>query len=191
MATIQLRQLESAWALRALDLAQPSGGSPGFDDQLGRVGGEVGEDDLGDAGVEQVALRTVRELAGVDRPARDLRVARPGPLVTVARIVRGAVQGEPRIPAQVGPLARAHHRPEPQLTAGELRLDPADARRPVGPQGRDRLVPACLEQGPNAPGELRLGPFEVPPRDGLAAGFFAHGSGIYYSSRLSGSREEA
>ena len=65
--------------------------------------------------------------AATARPA-DVRVAWPRPLVTLNRIVRGAVQGEPRISAQVGPLARPGHRPEPQLTVGELRLDPADAR---------------------------------------------------------------
>src|SRR6185437_9490002 len=42
--------------------------------------------------------------------------------------------------------------------------DPGDARRPVGPQGSDRLMPVRVEQRPHPPRELRLGLLDIPPR---------------------------
>ena len=112
-----------------LDPAEPPAGRPRLDDHHGRGGVEVGQDDLGDRGVELVALRAVGQIpVGTARPAI---FASPGHERSApAGDVRGAVQGEPRIPAQVGSLARAGHRPEAQLAIGELDLDAADARRP-------------------------------------------------------------
>ncbi len=120
--------------------------------------------DLGDVGVEAVAVRSFGDRPGSDRPAGDLRLARPLRLGALDRIDRGAVQGEPRIPAEIRALARVRHRAEDQLAVLEDRLDPGDPRRPVGSQGGKRLVPVSVEQRPHALRELRLGPFDVPPR---------------------------
>ncbi|MFC7660174.1 hypothetical protein ACFQV8_32640 [Pseudonocardia benzenivorans] len=65
---------------------------------------------------------------------------------------------------QVRALARVRHRPEAELPVGELHLDPADARRPVGAQGRDGEVLAGDQDRPDARGELRLCLFDVVPR---------------------------
>jgi len=73
------------------------------------------------------------------------------------------VQREPRVAVQVGALARVRHRPERQLAVGELRLDPADPRRTVGPQRRDRLVLVRVEEPPHLRRELRFGLLDLVP----------------------------
>src|SRR5262249_60154629 len=75
-----------------------------------------------------------------------------------------AMQGEPGIPLQVRTLARSWHRPEPKVTVSELALDARNPRRAVGPQRRDRLVPAGLEEPPYPRRELRLRLLHVLPR---------------------------
>src|SRR5690348_10761805 len=74
------------------------------------------------------------------------------------------MQGEPRIPPQIRTLARPRDRPAPELTVGELALDARDPWRAVGPQRRDRLVPARIEEPPHPRRELGLGLFHVLPR---------------------------
>src|SRR6185312_16724541 len=113
---------------------------------------------------EAVALRTLGGRFAGDRPSGDLRLARPLRLGALDRVDRRAVQCEPRIPAQVRTLARVRHRAEDQVAVLEDRLDPGDARRTVSPHGRNRLVPVRVEEPAHPSGELRLGPFDVPPR---------------------------
>ena len=82
----------------------------------------------------------------------------------VVRRVRGrTVQGEARVAVQVRRLARTRHRPERQLAVGELGLDPADPRRPVRPQGGDRLVLARVEDASHLRRELRFGLLDLAP----------------------------
>jgi len=97
------------------------------------------------------------------RPAGDLRLARPLRLGALDRVDRGAVQGEPRIPAEIRALARVRHRAEHQLAILEGRLDPGDPRRSVSSQGGNRLVPVSVEQRPHSLRELRLRLFDVLP----------------------------
>ena len=97
--------------------------------------------------------------------AGHLRLARPLRLRALDRVDRGAVQGEPRIPAQIRALARVRHRTENQFAVLEDRVDLGDPRRPVGSQGGKCLVPVSIEQRPHAPRELRLCLLTVtPPR---------------------------
>jgi hypothetical protein len=92
---------------------------------------------VGDVGAEAVAPGAVR--SGGDRPSGDLRLPRPVRLGALDRVNRGAVQGEPWIPAQIRALARAGHGAEHRLAALEGRLDPGDPRRPAGAYGGDCL----------------------------------------------------
>ena len=79
---------------------------------------------LGDVGVVLVAVWSFGNRPRGYRPAGDLRLARPLRLGALNWVDRGAVQGEPRIPAKIRTLARVRHRAETQLTALEGRLDP-------------------------------------------------------------------
>jgi hypothetical protein len=107
---------------------------------------------------------SVTRPAAIARPAGDLRLARPLRLGALDRVDRRAVQGEPRIPAQIRALARVRHRAKNQFAVLEDRLDPGDSRRPVGSQGGNGLVPVSVEQRPHALRELRLCPFDILPR---------------------------
>src|SRR5207248_11223323 len=101
---------------------------------------------------------------------RDLRLARPLALLTLHRVEGRSVQREARIAHEVRALARAGHRPEAEISVGELALDPRYARRPVGAQRRDRLVAAGVEQRAHPRCELRLSLLErTPSRHGGAA----------------------
>src|SRR5262245_40672221 len=91
----------------------------------------------------------VRRRSDGGRPAGDLRLARPVRLGALDRVDRGAVQGEPWIPTEIGALARVRHRAEDQVAVLEGRLDAGDPRRPVRSYGRDRLVPVSVEQPPH------------------------------------------
>jgi hypothetical protein len=66
-------------------------------------------DDLVEVGAEPVAGRSVGERADVVRTSGDLRLAGPPGLGTVDRVDRGAVEGEPRVPAEIRALASARH----------------------------------------------------------------------------------
>ena len=150
--------------LLALHLAQPVRGGPPLNDEHRGLLVEVGVDDLGDVGVEAVAAGSRGAWPGMDRPPGDLRLTGPLRFGAGDRVDRGAVQGEPRIPAQIRSLSRARHRAEGELAVLERRLDPGDPRRPVGPHGRDRLVPVQVEESPHALRELRCRALDVPPR---------------------------
>src|SRR5580704_17754464 len=101
--------------LLALDPAQPVRGSPPLDDEhRGRLI-EVGVHHLGDVGVEAVAVGTFGDGSGIDHPAGDLRLPWPLRLGALDCVHCGAVQGEPRIPAQVSAFACVRHRAENQL----------------------------------------------------------------------------
>ena len=104
------------------------------------------------------------ERPGIDRPPGDLRLTRPLRFRALDRVDRGAVQCEPRIPAQIRALARVRHRAKGKLAVLEGHLDPGDPRRPVGSQGGDRLVPVPVEELPHASCELRFRALDVPPR---------------------------
>jgi hypothetical protein len=85
----------------ALDPPKPARGRPPLDDEhRGRLV-EVGVHHLGDVGVEAGAVRSLGDRPGSDRPAGDLRLARPLRRGALNRVDRGTVQGEPRIPAQI------------------------------------------------------------------------------------------
>src|SRR5215831_3035817 len=144
--------------------AKPSLRRPRLDDQQRRLRVQPGGDDLGDVGKKQVSAGPFVDRSGENRPPGDLSLARPLGLLTLLRVKRRAMQGEPRIPPQVRTLARPRHRPEPELTVSELALDARDPRRAVGPQRRDRLVPACVEEPPHPRRELGLRLLHVLPR---------------------------
>ena len=57
--------------------------------------------DLGDVGLEAVTVRSFGDRPGGQRPAGNLRLTRPLRLGTLDRVDRGAVQGEPGIPAEI------------------------------------------------------------------------------------------
>jgi hypothetical protein len=120
--------------------------------------------DLGDVCVEAVAVRTLGDRSDGNRPAGDLRLARPLGLGTLDRVDCAAVHGEPRIATEIRALTRVRHRAEDQFTVLEGRLDPGNSRRPVGSQGSKCLVSASVEERPNALSELRLCLFEILPR---------------------------
>ncbi len=92
------------------------------------------------------AMSAWKRRSGSDRPAGDLRLPRPLRLGALDRVDRGAVQGEPRVPAQVRALARVRHRANDQFAVLEDRLDPGDSRRSVGSQGGHCLVSVSVEQ---------------------------------------------
>src|SRR6266581_9228621 len=147
--------------LLALDPAQPVRGGPPLNDEHRGLLVEVRVYDLGDVGAEAVAVGSLGEWP---RPPGDLRLTRPLRFRALDRVDRGAVQREPRIPAQVRALARVRHRAEGELAVLEGRLDPGDPRRPVGSQGGNRLVPAPVEEPPHALRELRFRALDVLPR---------------------------
>jgi hypothetical protein len=78
-----------------IDHAQPLGGRPPLDDQHRGSLVEVGVHDLGDVGVEAVAVGSFGDWSGSYRPTGDLRLARPLRLGAFDRVDRGTVQGEP------------------------------------------------------------------------------------------------
>ena len=114
--------------------------------------------------LETVALGSFGDRSGSDHPAGDLRLARPLCLGALDRVHGGAVQGEPRIAAEIRALARVRHRAKNQFAVLEDRLDPGNSRRPVGSHGGQCLVPVRVEQRPHALGELRLCLVDIPPR---------------------------
>src|SRR6202022_3913076 len=120
--------------------------------------------DLGDVGVEAVAVGSLGEWPRRDRPPGDLRLTRPLRFRALDWVDRGAVQCEPRIPAQIRALARVRHRAEGELAVLAGPLDPGDPRRPVGPHGGNRLVPVPVEEPPHALRELRFRALDVLPR---------------------------
>ena len=125
---------------------------------------EVGVYDLGDVSVEAVAVGSLGEWPYIDRPPGDLRLTRPLRFRALNRVDRGAVQCEPRIPAQIRTLARVRHRAEGELSVLEGHLDPGDPRRPVGSHGGNRLVPVPVEEPAYALRELRFRALDVLPR---------------------------
>jgi hypothetical protein len=158
--------LESAARARsgAFDLPQPVRRRPPLDDEhRGRLV-EVGVHDVGDVGAEAVAVQSLVHRSGGDCAPGDLRLARPLRLGALDRVDRCAVQGEPRIATEIGALARVLHRAKDHFAVLERRLDPGDPRRPVGSQGRDRLVSVSVEQRTHALRELRLRTLDVMPR---------------------------
>jgi hypothetical protein len=74
--------------------------------------------DLGDVGVEAVAVWSLGDRPGSDRSSGDLRLARPLRLGALDRVDRGAVQGEPRIPAQIRASSKT-------VSIPEIRGDPS------------------------------------------------------------------
>lgn len=120
--------------------------------------------DLGDVSVEAVAVGSLGEWPCIDRPPGDLRLTRPLRFRALNRVDRGAVQCEPRIPAQIRTLARVRHRAEGELSVLEGHLDPGDPRRPVGSHGGNRLVPVPVEEPAYALRELRFRALDVLPR---------------------------
>src|SRR5712691_1258823 len=159
-------QLRTALGRRllALDLAQPVRGGPPLNDEHRGLLVEVRVYDLGDVGVEAVAVGSLGQWPRIDRPPRDLRLTRPLRFRALDRVDRGAVQCEPRISTQIRTLARVRHRAEGELAVLEGHLDPGDPRRPVGSQGGNRLVSVSVEEPPHALRELRLRALDVLPR---------------------------
>src|SRR5882672_5568347 len=123
---------DDAWSF-AFGHAKPALRRPRLDDQQGRLRVQSGEDDLGNVGVKQISVRPVADRPGRNRPPSDFRLARPLSLLTVLRMKCGTMQGEPWIPPQIRPFACSRHRPEPELTIGELALNARDPWRAVGP----------------------------------------------------------
>jgi hypothetical protein len=150
--------------LLALDPAQPVRRGPPLNDEHRGLLVEVRVHDLGDVGVEAVTAGFLAERPGSGRPPGDLRVTRPLRFRALDRVDRGAVQREPRIPAQIRTLARVRHRAEGELAVLEGHFDPGDPRRPVGPQRGNRLVPVPVEQPPHPLRELWLRPLDLLPR---------------------------
>src|ERR1039457_1464609 len=105
--------------LLALDPAQPVPGGPPLNDKHRGLLVEVRVHDLGDVGIEAVAVGSLGEWPGIDPPPRDLRLTRPLRFRALDRVDRGAVQCEPRIPAQIRTLARVRHRAEGELAVLE------------------------------------------------------------------------
>src|SRR5207244_1187625 len=70
----------------ALDPSKPLRGRPPLDDEHRGLLVEVGVHDLGDVGVEAVAVRSFGDRSGSDRPAGDLRLARPLRLGALDRV---------------------------------------------------------------------------------------------------------
>src|SRR5271167_873879 len=83
--------------LLALDPAQPVRGGPPLNDEHRGLLVEVRVYDLGDVGVEAVAVGSPGEWPGIDRPPGDLRLTRPLRFRTLDRVDGGAVKCEPRI----------------------------------------------------------------------------------------------
>ena len=87
--------------------------------------------DLGDVGVEAVAVGSLGEWHGTDRPPGDLRLTRPLRFRALDWVGRGAVQCEPRIPAQIRALARVGIEPKASSPSSkatsipEIRGDPS------------------------------------------------------------------
>ena len=62
--------------------------------------------EVGDVGVEVVAVRTFSDRRDGDRTTGDLRLAWPLRLGALDRVDSGAVQGEPRIAVEIGARTR-------------------------------------------------------------------------------------
>ena len=88
----------------------------------------MGVHDLSDVGIEVVSIRSFGGRPNLGRSPRDLPLARPLRLRALDRVDRGTVQGEPRIPTQIGAFSRVRHRAERQLAVLEGHLDPRDPR---------------------------------------------------------------
>src|SRR5215472_12535880 len=73
-------------------------------------------------------------------------LARPLRLRTLDRVDGRAVQGKARIPPEIRALARVGHGAKDEFAFLEDSLDTGDPRRPVGPDGGNRLVPVRVEQ---------------------------------------------
>jgi hypothetical protein len=73
------------WGLLALDPSQPVRGGPPLNDEHRGLVVEVRVHDLGDVGVEEVAVRSPGDRSGSDRPTGDLRLARPSRLGALDR----------------------------------------------------------------------------------------------------------
>ena len=80
------------------------------------------------------------------------------------RVAGRAVDRDARVAAKVERLDRVGHGSDPQLAFRELHFGAADARRPVGTQGRHGQVLARSHQGAHARGKLRLRRLELRPR---------------------------
>src|SRR5215469_2820445 len=158
------RARRSTWLSFAFHDGKPALRRPRLDDQQRRLRVQPGDDHLRDVGTKQVAGRLAADRSGGNHHAGDLRLALPLGLPTLSWVRRRTMNGEPRIPAQIRTLACPRHRPELQLSISELTLDARDPWRAVGPQRRDRLVPARVEE-PSHPGsKLRLRQLHVLPR---------------------------
>src|SRR5260221_11679454 len=78
--------------LLALDPAQPVRGGPPLNDEQRALLIEVRVYDVGDVGVKAVAVGSLGEWPGIDRPPRDLRLTRPLAFRALDRVELCAVQ---------------------------------------------------------------------------------------------------
>ena len=104
-------------------------------------------------------------------PPGDLRFTRPVRRSALGWVLCRAVQRETRVTLDVAELDRIGHHPQVHLSIGELDLDPADARRAIGAQGRHRLVLAYVEAAANGRSERRLIRFELRPGGHVPRGY--------------------
>src|SRR5580693_1606131 len=112
----------------AFHRAKPPLRRPRLDDQQRRLRVEPDNDDLGNIGHKQISSMPFADRSGENCPPGDLRLTRPLGLFAILWVKRRTMQGEPRIAPQIRPLARPRHRPELELTVGELALDARDPR---------------------------------------------------------------
>src|SRR5262249_41046442 len=95
----------------------------------------------------------------------DLCLPRPLAFLAVDRMERRAVHRETRIALEINGFARTAAGSELKIGLGELDLDARDARRTVGAQGCDRLVPTGVEELPHPVRKLGFGRLKFLPRD--------------------------
>jgi len=104
--------------------------------------------------------------AGLDLggAAGDFCLSAPAAGIAGGRIVGRAVDRDTGIAAQVERLHGTRHRPDPQLSVGQLDLAAADPGRAVTAEGGDREVLARSKKRAHAQSELRLRLLELGPR---------------------------
>src|SRR5215467_14294045 len=113
--------------------------------------------------MEAIAVCSVCDRSGSDRPAGDFRLAWPLRLGAFDWVDSRAVQGEPRIPPQIRALACMWHGAKDELAVLEGSLYPGDTRRAVSPHGGYGLVSVGVEQRKHPLRKLRRGLFDIPP----------------------------
>ena len=107
-------------ALLPLDPLQTPRWRPPLDDKQGGGVIQLRVHDLDDVGTEPLTIRSNRGRSLENRPAGDLRLARPLSFSPLDGVYRRAMKSESRVATQICTLASLRHRPEDQLAVLEL-----------------------------------------------------------------------